>query len=92
LCRNCLRDTEGEKWQKRGRRSKQLLNYLKETSWYWQVKEEALDRPFWRTGFGRVYGPVLREVTERKKECTNEWMIEWMDRLVNEIGLHDPFL
>jgi hypothetical protein len=25
------------------------------------VKEEALDRTVWRTGFGRGYGPVVRQ-------------------------------
>jgi len=25
------------------------------------LKEEALDHSLWRTGFGRCYGPVLRE-------------------------------
>jgi hypothetical protein len=33
------------------------------------LKEEALDRTLWRTRFGRVYGPVVRQTTE--------WMNEW---------------
>jgi hypothetical protein len=28
--------------------------------------EEALDRTVWRTGFGRGYGPVTRQTTDRK--------------------------
>jgi len=28
------------------------------------LKEEALDRTLWRTGFGRVSGTVLRHTTE----------------------------
>ena len=27
---------------------------------YWTLKEEALDRTVWRTGFGRGCGPVVR--------------------------------
>jgi hypothetical protein len=39
-----------------GRRSKQLLDDLKETSEYWTLKEEALDSTLWRTRFGRGCG------------------------------------
>jgi len=28
------------------------------------LKEEALDRPLWRTGFRRGYGSVVRQTTE----------------------------
>jgi hypothetical protein len=39
---------------RRRRRRKQLLDYLEEErSEYWKLKEEALDRILWRTGFGR---------------------------------------
>jgi hypothetical protein len=31
-----------------GRRSKQLLDDLKEKSGWWELKEEALDRTVWR--------------------------------------------
>jgi hypothetical protein len=44
-----------------GRRRKQLLDYLKETRRYCQLKEEARYRTVWRTGFGRGYGPVVRQ-------------------------------
>jgi len=27
------------------------------------LKEEALDRTMWKTGFGRDYGPVVRKTT-----------------------------
>jgi hypothetical protein len=54
---NCLikRVTEGKiKVTGRiGRRRKQLLEDIKETLRCWQLKEEALDRPVWRTRFGR---------------------------------------
>jgi len=46
--------------RKRGRRRKQLLDYVKETKMYCVLKEEALDITLWRTGFGRGCGPALR--------------------------------
>jgi hypothetical protein len=49
----------------RVRSSKQLLYDLKETRGYWKCKAEALDRPIWRHGFGKVYGPVVRQTRER---------------------------
>jgi hypothetical protein len=49
---------------RRGRRRKQLLDNLKEKKRYWKLKEEALERTLWRTGFGRGYGPVVRQTTE----------------------------
>jgi hypothetical protein len=48
---------------RRGRRREQLLDDLKEKRRYWKLKEEALDRTVWRTGFGRGHG-----TTERKNE------------------------
>jgi hypothetical protein len=46
------------------RRRKQLLYDLEERGEYWKLKEEALDRTLWRTGFGRgkIFIPPL--VTE----------------------------
>jgi len=46
---------------KRGRRSKQLLDYLKETR---KLKDEALEVTLWRTRFQTGCGPVVRETTE----------------------------
>ena len=34
---------------RKGRRSKQLLDDLKEEKGYWKMKEEALDFTLWRT-------------------------------------------
>jgi hypothetical protein len=34
-------------------RRKQLLDYLKETTGYWKLKEEAIDLILWRSRFGR---------------------------------------
>ena len=31
------------------------------------MKEEALDRTIWRSRFGRGFGPVVRQNTEKKK-------------------------
>jgi hypothetical protein len=49
---------------RRGRRSDQLLDDLKEKRGYWGLKQEALDCTLWRTRFGRSYGPVVRQTTE----------------------------
>ena len=46
----------------RGGKRKQLLDGLQEKRGYWKLKEEALDRPLWRTCFGRV--SVVRQATE----------------------------
>jgi hypothetical protein len=53
-----------EMTERRGRRSKQLLDDLKEKRRYWKLKEEALDCALWRTLFGRGYGPVVRQTAE----------------------------
>ena len=72
LCRNCLlqRVIEGkveggiEVTGRRGRRRRKLLDDLKERRGYSHLKEEALDRTVWRTGFGRGFGPVVRQTAE----------------------------
>jgi hypothetical protein len=38
---------------RRGRRSRKLLDDIKERRGYSNLKEEALDRPIWRAHFGR---------------------------------------
>jgi hypothetical protein len=43
---------------RRGGRSKQLLDDLKEKRRYCKLKDEAIDRTLWRTGFGRGCGSV----------------------------------
>ena len=48
---------------RRGIRSKQLLDDLKEKERY---LEEALDRTVWRAGFGRGCWPVVRQTEECK--------------------------
>ena len=49
---------------RRGRRRKQLLEDVKEKRVYRHLKEEAIDRAAWRTGFGRGYGNVERKTAE----------------------------
>jgi hypothetical protein len=49
---------------RRGERGKQLLDDLQEKKGYLILKEAALDRPLWRTCFGRGYGPVIRWTRE----------------------------
>ena len=46
---------------RRGRRRRKLLDDLKERRGYSHLKEEALDCAMWRAGFGRGFGPVLRQ-------------------------------
>ena len=72
LRRNCLRQrvTEGkiqggiEVTGRQGRRRSKLLDDLKKKREYSHLKEEALDHTMWRAGFGRGFGPVLRQTTK----------------------------
>jgi hypothetical protein len=49
---------------RRERRRRKLLDYLKERRGYSHLKEEALDRTMWKAGFGRGFGPVVRQTTK----------------------------
>ena len=72
LRRNCLlqrvieRNIKGkiEVRERRGRRRRKLLDDLKERRGYCHLKEEALDRTMWRDGFGRGFGPVVRQTAK----------------------------
>jgi hypothetical protein len=72
--RNCLlrQVTEGkikggiEVTGRLGRRRKKLLDDLKERTEYSHLKQEAPDRTMWRSGFGRGFGPVVRQTAN---EC-----------------------
>jgi len=72
LRRNCLlqRVIEGkiqrgiEGTGRQGRRRRKLLDDLKERRGYSHLKEEALNRPMWRGGFGRGFGPVVGQTTK----------------------------
>jgi hypothetical protein len=69
LRRNCLlqRVIEGnikgviEVTGRRGRRCRELLDDLTERLGYSHLKEEALDCTMWRAGFGRGFGPVVKQ-------------------------------
>jgi hypothetical protein len=72
LCRNCLLQGVIEEKIKGGievtgrqrRRCRKLLDDLKERKGYSHLKEEALERIIWRAGFGRGFGPVVRQTTK----------------------------
>jgi hypothetical protein len=72
LRRNCLLEQviEGkikggiEMTGRRGGRRRKLLDDLKERRGYSYLKEEALDRTMWRAGFGRGFGPVVRQTAK----------------------------
>jgi len=49
---------------RRGRRRRKLLDDLKERRGYSRLKEEALDRTMGRAGFGRGFGPFVRQATK----------------------------
>jgi hypothetical protein len=50
--------------RRRGRRRRKLLNDFNEKRGYSLLKEEALDRTMWRVGFGRGFGPFVRQTTK----------------------------
>jgi hypothetical protein len=65
----CWRRMEKISWTdhvtgRRGRRRRKLQDDLKERRGYSHLKEEALDRTVWRAGFGRVFGPVVRQTAK----------------------------
>jgi hypothetical protein len=72
LRRNCFlrQGIEGkikggiEETGRRERRCRKLLDDLKERRGYSNLKEEALDRTMWRAGFGRGFGPVVRQTAK----------------------------
>ena len=47
---------------RRGRRSKQLLDYLKEMLKCCKLKIEELDHTLWRTRFERDFEPAVKEI------------------------------
>ena len=49
---------------RQGRRRRKLLDDLMERRGYSHLKEEALDRTMWRAGFGRGFGPVVRQTAK----------------------------
>jgi hypothetical protein len=49
---------------RQGRRRRKLLDVLKERRKYSHLKEKALDYTMWRGGFGRGFGPVVRQTAK----------------------------
>ena len=49
---------------RQGRRCRKLLDDLKERRGYSHLKKEALDCTMWRAGFGRGFGPLVRQTTK----------------------------
>jgi hypothetical protein len=49
---------------RRGRKRRNLLDVLKEKRGYSHLKEESLDSTVWRAGFGRGFGPVVRQTNK----------------------------
>jgi hypothetical protein len=49
--------------RRQGRRCRNLLDGLKERKGYSLLKEGTLDRTMWRAGFGRGFGPAVRQIT-----------------------------
>jgi len=77
--------------RRRGRRRKQLLDYLKEKARYCRFKEEALDRTLWRTRFGRGFGPVVRQTEECIKYAHSVVTYEFILKMIfPQISLHLP--
>jgi len=52
------------------RRSKQLLNDIKENIGCRKLGVETIDRSLWRTRFGRGFRPVPRQANERTNELS----------------------
>jgi hypothetical protein len=50
--------------RRRGRRSKKLLDDLKDRRGYSHLKQEALDRTMWKPRFRRGFGPVVKQNPE----------------------------
>jgi hypothetical protein len=49
---------------RRGRRRRKLLDDFKERRGYAHLKDEAIDRTMWGAGFGRGFGPVVRQTAK----------------------------
>jgi hypothetical protein len=56
---------------RRGRRGKQLLNYLKEKREYCKLKQEALDRTLWRTLLEEAMDLLQDRLQKERNEIYN---------------------
>ena len=66
----------GRRW----RRRRKLLDDLKERRGYSHLKEEAVDRTMWRAGFGRSFGPVVRQTTKWMNDLEQNFISIWYFR------------
>jgi hypothetical protein len=92
LRRNCLlqRVIEGkiqggiEVTGRRWRRRRKLLDDLKEKRGYFHLKEETLARTMWRARFGRGFGPVVRQNTNKWMNFSNmvQYAACWTQRML----------
>jgi hypothetical protein len=57
--------------RRRRRRRRKLLDDLKERRGYSHLKEEAVDLSMWRAGFGRGFGPVVRQTAKLLNTVNN---------------------
>jgi hypothetical protein len=69
---------------RRGRRRRKLLDEVKERKGYSHLKEEALDRTVRRVGFGRGFGPVVRQTAK----CMNTHVSLYMNCTVRKHHTH----
>jgi hypothetical protein len=67
-----------------GRRSRKLLNDLKERRRHSHLKEEALHRTMLTARFGRGFGPVARQTTK--------WMNEWWSTGSRQVACNDKLI
>jgi hypothetical protein len=49
---------------RRGRRRRMSLDEVMERKGYSRLKEDALDRTMWTAGFGKGFGPVVRQTAK----------------------------
>ena len=64
------------------------MDDLKETKEYWILKEDALDRPVWRSGLGRGYGPVVTKTKELINQLMNILIFSCHLRLGIPVGIY----
>jgi hypothetical protein len=61
MCMNRKYRRRGRSDRKTRKKRRKLLDELKERRGYCHLKEAALDSTMWRAGFGRGFGPVVRQ-------------------------------
>jgi hypothetical protein len=66
---------------RRGRIRRKLLDDLKKRRGYSHLKVEVLDHTVWRAGFGRGFGPIVRQTTK--------WMNEVLRLKVISISVYN---